>query len=286
MKSLIILLFATFTMCVSAQSPREIQVWPNGPVESSGMVAPEKVASNGSISNSNEARLYVYLPEKSKSIGVTVLICPGGGYGGLAMKHEGYDVAKWLNTFGVAGVVLKYRMPNAHSGIPLEDAKESMRIIRSNAKEWGLDPHRVGVCGFSAGGHLASTLSVRSDSTTNPDFSILFYPVISMKDGVTHNGSRANLLGANPPEDKLEFYSNEKQVTKKTPSTFLILADDDKAVVPENSISYYQALKKNGVPATMYIFPSGGHGFGFKPEFQYHEQMKQLLKGWILRFSK
>lgn len=273
-------------MGVAAQSTKEIVVWPNGPAEVSGIVKPEEVAANGTIANSSDARLYLYLPEKSKSIGITVLICPGGGYGRLAMNHEGHDVAKWLNSFGVTGAVLKYRMPNGHSEIPLTDAKEAMRIIRANAAVWGIDPRKVGVCGFSAGGHLASTLSVRSDSTTRPSFSILFYPVISMKEEVTHKGSRDNLLGLNPDVTKLDLYSNEKQVTTQTPSTFLILADDDKAVVPENSISYYQSLKKNKVSGSLYIFPTGGHGFGFKPEYSYHEQMKQLLKEWIVRFSK
>lgn len=281
MKLLSFALLFMITMSVLGQEVQEISLWPKGAPEESGMLKAEEHLANGIVANVKEAKLYVYLPEKSRANGMAVLICPGGGYGRLAMNHEGYDVAKWLNSLGIAGVVLQYRMPNQHSEIPLTDAKEAMAVIRRSAVSWGIQPNKVGVCGFSAGGHLASTLSVRADSVNRPNFSILFYPVISMKDGVTHRGSRENLIGFNPDESTVKFYSNELQVSKDTPPTLFILADDDKAVVPENSMLYYRAMKSSGVAAAMYLFPTGGHGFGFKPDYKYHQQMKALMSDWL-----
>ena len=270
-----------FASAIFAQQPIEVPVWKNGAPDSNGIEVAESITKEGHALNSKEALMYVYLPQKCDSLTAAVLICPGGGYGRQAMVHEGHDVAKWLNSKGVAAVVLKYRLPNGHSSIPLEDAQEAMRSIRRHAKEWKINPGKVGVCGFSAGGHLASTLGTHFDVSTRPDFMILFYPVISMKQGVTHGGSRLNLIGKEPVADLEKLYSNEEQVTSQTPPTFLILSDDDKAVPPLNSTQFYNALKTNGVAASMYIFPSGGHGFGFRPAFTYHEMMKQLLWSWI-----
>lgn len=212
-----------------------------------------------------------------------VVICPGGGYGGLAMSHEGTEVAEWLNSKGITAVVLKYRMPNKHSNVPLEDGHQAIRYVRENAEELGVDPQKVGILGFSAGGHLASTISTHyatSGISTRPDFSILFYPVITMK-VATHGGSKLNLLGDNPSESDIHRFSNEEQVTVNTPPTILLLSDDDETVPTCNSEQYYSALKQNNIPAAMYIFPEGGHGWGFRKDFRYHEEMKTLLSKWL-----
>ncbi len=220
----------------------------------------------------------VYLPSKPNATGQAVVICPGGGYQVLVYDWEGMDIAKWLNSIGVAGIILKYRLPNAECNIisyksPLLDAQRAIRIVRYHAKEWNIDPENVGIMGFSAGGHLASTAGTHFDTgspdaedpveklSSRPDFMILGYPVISMDDAITHKGSKNNLLGPDPTPELVKEYSNELQVTKDTPPAFLFLASDDKAVIPENSIRFYQALIKNNVPAEMHIYPEGGHGF-------------------------
>ena len=211
-----------------------------------------------------------------KSNGTAVIICPGGGYGHLAINKEGYKVAQWLNTLGISAFVLKYRLPNdlimkEKSIAPLQDVQEAVRIVRRNAEKWHIDPNKIGVMGFSAGGHLASTAATHYDDkvyevadkiSAHPDFSILIYPVISMQEGITHMGSRNNLLGEKASAESIDKYSNEKRVDANTPKTFLVHATDDKAVPVENSINYYLALKQNKVPAEMHIYENGGHGFG------------------------
>lgn len=240
----------------------------------------EKDEKNGIqvISLVQNPDIAVYLPSKPNATGQAVVICPGGGYHVLAYDWEGKDIAKWLNSIGVAGIVLKYRLPNAKSNIvsyksPLLDAHRAIRLVRYHAKEWNIDPQKVGIMGFSAGGHLASTAGTHFDSgnsdsgdpveriSSRPDFMILGYPVISMDEAVTHKGSKRNLLGPDPSPDLVKEYSNELQVTDNTPPTFLFLASDDKSVIPENSLRFYQALVKNNVSAEMHIYPEGGHGF-------------------------
>src|SRR5690606_24257053 len=203
--------------------------------------------------------LSVYLAGSTKANGTSVVICPGGGYSHLAIDKEGYKVAKWLNTLGISAFVLKYRLPNDKimkdkTIGPLQDAQEAMRIVRRNAKKWGLDPNKVGIMGFSAGGHLASTLSTHYNDdvypqtdkiSARPDFSILVYPVVSMEDGVTHQGSKMSLLGENPTLESIEKYSNAKQIDSLTPPAFLLAATDDQVVPVENSIEYYLALKNH-----------------------------------------
>ncbi|GAP72299.1 alpha/beta hydrolase [Candidatus Symbiothrix dinenymphae] len=228
-----------------------------------------------------DAEITIYLPKASVNKHKAVIICPGGGYGGLAIQHEGHQVAEWLKEQGYVGIVLKYRLPEKkYKNIPLEDVQTAFRYARSKAGEWNIT--KVGIAGFSAGGHLAATASTHyTDSITRPDFSILFYPVISMDKDIRHDGSRINLLGDNPPATDLHIYSNEKQVNAQTPPAILLLSDDDNAVLPQNSILYYQALKRNNIPATLYIFPTGGHGWGMNDTFQYKKEMLTLLKSWL-----
>ncbi len=220
--------------------------------------------------------LSIFIPKDAKPNQTAVIICPGGGYMHLAFDKEGTKVAEWFNSLGIAAFVLKYRLPNdlimKNKNVgPLQDAQEAVRYVRQNAAKLNIDPNKIGILGFSAGGHLASTLSTHYDDkvyestykvSARPDFSILMYPVISMENQITHKGSQTNLLGSNPSQDLIDSYSNEKKVTSKTPPAFLIHATDDTVVIPENSINYYLALKKNGVKAELHLYEKGGHGFG------------------------
>ena len=225
------------------------------------------------IAKVSEPKLVAYFAEKPN--GTSVIICPGGGYRILAFSHEGYDVAKELNKQGITAFVLKYRLPSDEIMVdktigPLQDAQQAIRTVRKNAEKWNLDPNKIGIMGFSAGGHLASTLSTHftkslihnPDSISlRPDFSVLGYPVITMGT-FTHKGSKENLLGKNPPEAQVKEYSNELKVNKNTPPAFLFLANDDKGVPSENSVDYMLALKKCGVPVEAHFYKGGGHGFG------------------------
>lgn len=216
-----------------------------------------------------------YIPAKDKSTGAAVLVCPGGGYGGLVIGKEGYDIAEYFSSHGVAAFVLKYRLPDDRimkdkSTGPLQDAQQALQIIRSNAAAWNIDVNKVGIMGFSAGGHLASTVGthfaepvLKTNSTQNvrPDFMVLVYPVVSMSDSLGHRGSRNNLLGKNASAGKIQLFSNELQVTDQTPPAFLIHGGDDKVVDVDNSIAFYEALRHKKIPAEMHIYPKGDHGF-------------------------
>lgn len=277
---LLIIVVLIVTIIVNGQEI--VKLWSEGAPTDNKIIAKEEWQRGGTwVINVSEPELYIYKPEKAN--GVAVVICPGGGYAGLAMEHEGKDVATWLNSKGITALILKYRMPNGNSVVPLEDGQEAMRYVRRNAKKLGVDPAKVGILGFSAGGHLASTISTHygtGEVNTRPDFSILFYPVITMEEA-THGGSRLNLLGEKPSDADKYRFSNEEQVTVNTPPTILLLSDDDKSVPTWNSEQYYTALKRNDIPAAMYIFPEGGHGWGFGKDFKYHEDMKSLLGKWL-----
>lgn len=223
--------------------------------------------------------LEVYLPAATKNTGAAVLIIPGGGYSGIAYSHEGIDIAKEFNAFGVTAFVLKYRLPsdkimtNKTIG-PLQDAQQAIKLIRMRSSEWKIDPSKVGILGFSAGGHLASTAGTQFDKAvidnnenTNlrPDFMVLIYPVISLSDSLMHKGSRDNLLGPDPDAAKIREYSSDLRITPQTPPTLLVHAGDDKGVKVGNSIRFYEGLIRNGVPAEMHLYPTGGHGFGQVP---------------------
>jgi acetyl esterase/lipase len=239
--------------------------------------------------------LTVFLPPEEKSNGMAVLICPGGGYGVLAFDHEGFAIARWLNNNGIAGIILKYRLPsdfimkNKSIG-PLQDAQEAIRIIRRNAAQWKINHNRIGVVGFSAGGHLASTLSTHFDekvyeikdtTSARPDFSLLIYPVITFDSSFTHAGSRRNLIGDNPSEELIRHFSNELMITARTPPAFLVHSSDDKAVPVKNSIVYYQGLVKNNIIAEMHIFQKGGHGYGLAVNRGTESEWPDLCLRWL-----
>jgi acetyl esterase/lipase len=247
-------------------SPPVELLWPSGAPGAKG------------DADGDKPKLTIYLPPEKTATGAAVVICPGGGYGHLAMDHEGHQIAQWLNSIGVAGFILQYRHRNSGAGYghpaPLQDAQRAIRMVRSRAKEWKVDPNRIGILGFSAGGHLASSAGTHfnkryndakdtvDDVSCRPDFMILIYPVISFTEWCAHTGSRQNLLGKDPNETLVESLSNERQVTPETPPTFLVHANDDTGVPPENSIYFYLALRKAKVSAEMHIYQKGPHGFG------------------------
>ncbi len=218
--------------------------------------------------------LTIYRPAENKSNGAAVVVCPGGGYGGLA-DHENKPIAEWLASNGITGIVLKYRLgPRYHHPVMINDANRAIRTVRAHAAQWKIDPKRIGILGCSAGGHLASTAATHFDDgdtnaadpidrvSSRPDLAVLIYPVITLQDPYTHGGSRQNLLGKDPDPKLLELLSNEKQVTKQTPPTFLVHGLDDTAVPPENSLLFVQACRKAGVPVEFHLYEYGAHGFG------------------------
>ncbi|WP_053990543.1 alpha/beta hydrolase [Mangrovimonas sp. TPBH4] len=261
-------------------SQEEIDLYPNGvpnAIEDKGYQEEAEVNEGKAIRvyKVSKPTLAVFKPEKSN--GTAVIICPGGGYGYLAIDKEGVQPAKWLNELGIMAFVLKYRLP--YDGImtdksfgPLQDVQQAIRYVRTHADEFHLDATKIGIMGFSAGGHLAATASTLYDEVVyeegsvslRPDFSILVYPVISMEDVVTHQGSKTNLLDENPGKEEVEKFSSEEQIDAETPPAFLVHATDDGAVPVENSLRYYKGLVENGVSSELHVYNQGGHGFGLK----------------------
>jgi len=240
--------------------------------------------------------LEVFPAPKEKSNGTAVIVCPGGGYALLSFHNEGYPVAEWLNSLGITALILKSRLPSDKimkdkSTGPLQDAQRAMEIVRKNAKDLHIDPGKIGILGFSAGGHLAASLSVHYDDTLykrdhnvslRPDFSILIYPVITMKDDLTHEGSRQNLLGEKPDIRKKQYFSCELNVTKNTPPAFLVHAENDQTVPVENSINYFLTLKNINIPAELHIYEQGGHGFGMGTDSSSSEYYwKDACEKWL-----
>ncbi len=277
-----LLFFYLMSLTLSTVAAQEVlPLWPAdaipNAIASTTLTEQSTTSADGilRISNVSVPTLAVYLPPATKATGAAVMICPGGGYSILAASHEGSDVAHWLNEMGIAAFVLKYRLPNEQImvrpyEVPLLDARQGMTLIRQNASRYGVDPNRIGVMGFSAGGHLASTLSTHPESDmaksalSKPNFAILMYPVISFTGDKIHAGSRDKLLGTAKSPELIRQYSNELQVTAQTPPTLLVHAADDNAVPVENSLNYFLALKQAKVPAEMHVYPNGGHGFGLR----------------------
>lgn len=265
---------------LSAQNTFELPLWPAGAPNSNGLTGTEEDLEGGRVANVIKPSITVYKADKPN--GMAIIMCPGGGYARLAMNHEGHDMAPWLNAQGITYIVLKYRMPNGHYEVPLSDAEQAIRLVRQHAKEWNIRPDRIGIMGASAGGHLAASLAtLYSNNETRPDFQILFYPVISMVPGVTHGGSRQNLLGNNPSQELEDKYTLEKQVNAHTPQAFIMLSADDGAVPPANGIHYFEALLQHQVPATLHVYPTGGHGWGFRDAFTYKRQWTGELEKWL-----
>jgi len=281
-KSILIAIVLTAISLKSMAQNEIIALWPEGKVPNSiaNKVEEKSVTDDTGIlriSGVTIPTITAFIVPKEKATGAAVMICPGGGYGILAASHEGSDLARWFNDRGISAFVLKYRLPDVKAmthqhEVPLMDAMQGMKLIRQSAKKWNIDPDKIGVMGFSAGGHLAATLSThynlgtKASDEAKPNFSILLYPVISLSPELAHGGSRDNLLGPDKSEELIKYYSNELQVSAKTPPAFLVHAMDDGAVPVENSIAYYLALKKFKTPAEMHLYPKGGHGFGLRTE--------------------
>jgi acetyl esterase/lipase len=240
-------------------------------------------------------RLDMYPAPADKATGTAVIICPGGGYWGVAVKHEGKEIAEWLNELGITAFVLKYRLPDDaimvdKSIAPMQDGQQAIRLVRTHAKEWGINPDKIGIMGFSAGGHLAATLSTHfnekvyeSVDTTSarPDFSLLIYPVISMDETITHAGSRYYLLGKNPSPEQVKRFSNELQVNSETPPAFLVHCMDDGTVPVENSVRYAMAMQKQKIPCELHLYQSGGHGFGLAISYGTVSAWRETCSLWL-----
>ena len=261
MKKFVLLLVAGWlTGGLSAQQVEELKLYPD----------------------KEDAMLYVYHPEKESDGMPAILICPGGGYAGLAIDNEGHNMAKWYAGKGLVAAVLKYRLPHGNHTIPLSDAEKGMEILKEHAEEWRVNPECIGVAGSSAGGHLAASLSTLAADEHRPAFAVLYYPVISFDNEITHLGSKENLLGKEiQNKDLVKRYTLQEQVDEKTPPTILLLSDDDSIVPVENSLLYYEALHQHKIPAALYLFPNGEHGWGTQDYFLYKKEAKELIYLWL-----
>jgi len=290
-----------FERCAADEYRHEqIPLWPAGAPGSEGARLTEKYVVRpdgiGWMTGVSQPTLTIYTPPEEKRSGVGVIICPGGGYAGLAVDHEGHTLAKWFAERGIFAAVLKYRhgSPFKHP-IPLGDAQRALRLVRSRAEEWQLQPDQIGIAGFSAGGHLASTAGTRfdeGDSTADDpvervscraNFLVLAYPVISMDTAITHRGSRRLLLPPEPSGELVTLLSAERQVTAETPPAFITHAADDSAVPVENALRFYEALCKSKVSAELHVYATGGHGYGMFRRDQPADRWPDLLEGWLLR---
>lgn len=292
----------SFFFIVSAFSQEiTLSLWPAGKVpnfQKTDEVEKRDTGETIHVSKVQSPEITVYMPSRRNATGQAVIICPGGGYVNLSISWEGTDVAKLLNAKGITAIVLKYRLPNSKSNVvpylsPLLDAKRAIRMARFYSAQWNINKNKIGIMGFSAGGHLASTLGTHFDAgdpsstdpieqfSSRPDFMVLVYPVITMNKPIMHAGSKNNLIGEKASEELAKLYSNELQVTKQTPPTFIVHAEDDKTVPVENSLLFFQALKDNGVPAELHIYPVGGHGFGLALGKGYLETWTDRCVEWL-----
>ena len=270
------IIFIVFIFCgmfLNAQeTPLVLPLWANGAPTGNGLTGAEQHLENGRVANVSVPDITVY--RAANPNGMAIIACPGGAYIRLAMNHEGHDMAAWLNAQGITLVVLKYRMPNGHHDIPLSDAEQAIRLVRRHAREWNLNPDRIGIMGASAGGHLAATLStLYSGADARPNFQIVLYPVINMRNGLPA------LLGANPSEELKTRYSPDLQAKETTPPAFITVSSDDRLV--PHSILYYQALLEKNVHVSLHAYPSGGHGWGFMDSFLYKRQWTEELEKWL-----
>ncbi|MRS61538.1 alpha/beta hydrolase [Larkinella terrae] len=294
------LLSATLLLAssVMAQKPETVELWPQNQIPNAipneAVQEKSEMGKDGilRISDVKVPTITAFLPPKDKATGAAIMVIPGGGYSLLAYGHEGEEMAQWFNERGIAAFVLKHRLPddrtqtNRHE-VPLADAMQGMKLIRQNAAKWNINADRLGVIGFSAGGHLASTLSTHyhrgaaASEEAKPNFAILMYPVVTFG-AKAHGGSRDKLIGKNASPEQIAYYSNELQVDAKTPPTFLVHAQDDKGVPVENSIDYYLALTKANVPAEMHLYPKGGHGYALRVKGKGSiENWPAACEGWL-----
>ena len=270
------------TVCASAAEPQQILLWEQN--------VPNALGNE----DKDKPKIIVSFPDADKSVGTAIVICPGGGYGTLAMDHEGTQIAEWLNSFGVTAAILDYRHRGKGYGHPnpMLDVQRAIRMVRANAEAWNIDSARIGVLGFSAGGHLASVAAVHfadhphpaddiDKMSSRPDFAILCYPVILFDTAYTHRGSMRNLLGDDAPPELIEFYSTEKQVTDQTPPTFQFSTNEDTGVPPENSVEFFLALRRHNVPTELHVYQKGRHGLGRAKGTAGTETWSELCRIWL-----
>lgn len=297
MKKILLILFASILVPLSVGAQEIIPLYsgdvPNSKAGATTLV--KESFGNGMCRNVTTPTLEVFLPEKGKETGTAVVVCAGGGYSVIVYSGEGVMTAKELAKNGVAAFVLKYRLPddaimNDKTIGPLQDAQQAIKVVRENATKWGINPNKIGIMGFSAGGHLASTEATHfkktiientNNTSLRPDFQVVVYPVISMQQNLTHPDSRTQLLGANPTKETVDLFSNELQVDETTPPAYITHAADDKTVDVDNSIGYFEALRHHNVPVEMHIYPKGGHGFIFR-----HQGWMDPLLKWIESTTK
>ena len=265
---------------VAQPKPIEIDLWPNGAPKENGLTGPEQPLENGRVANISRATLYIY-PAPTKNA-PAIISCPGGGYRRLAMNHEGHDMATWFNKQGITYAVLKYRMPNGDIAIPISDALQAVRTLRERADEWNIDPQKVGIMGASAGGNLAAQAATQFTSEEDrPDFQILFYPFIMMS-----KWHAQSLLMGDASDEAVDRYWASKQGKENTPPAFLLCSADDRTVPCQNSIEYFQALRAKGIQATLHIYPSGGHGWGYEEWMPYKREWTAELERWIEQWTR
>ncbi len=294
MKRILLVVAILATIVASAQQKGEVTrttdysqdetivLWDNNNApHSNGLEGEAYESKPHRLVNTTKAILYAYKANKSKATGQAVVICPGGGYGRLAMEHEGRLMAQWLTENGIAAFLLEYRLPNGHKEVPLEDVVEAIRTVRKNAEKFNIDPAKVGVMGFSAGGHLAASVSNIPPVEDRPNFSILYYPVLLANHYASSSNTYHNLLGKNHSASEADEFSMEKLVSKNTPPTILLLSDNDNVVPAAGAAIYYSQLRYHGVKAAMYIFPMGNHGWGNKSKFSYQKEWQHLLLRWL-----
>jgi acetyl esterase/lipase len=283
MKTFFLSTFILFcTAVLNAADQKQILLWEQG--------APNALGDE----EKDKPKITVWFPGKEKAVKTCIVVCPGGGYSGLAMDHEGKQIAEWFNSFGVTAVILEYRHRGKGYGHPnpMLDVQRAIRTVRAHAVDWNIDPAKIGVMGFSAGGHLASTAGTHFDAieepadnidkvSCRPDFMILCYPVVLFGSPFTHRGSQNNLIGENAPPELVEYYSNEKQVTEKTPPTFIFFTTEDTAVPVENGIQFYLALRKFKIPAELHIYQKGRHGLGLAKQMPGTGTWSELCRIWL-----
>ena len=267
-KTLFLLIMSLLSLNIAAQRPTVTNLY----------------EGSAPYENGDTAKLYIYRAKPDKATGRAIVICPGGGYTHLAMEHEGKDWAAVFNSMGITAVVLQYRMPKGDCRVPIADAENAIRFVRNNASAWNVNPDDVGIMGSSAGGHLASTISTHSKGDALPNFQILFYPVITMDPAFTHKGSHDNFLGRGAKKKDEQKYSSDMQVTRTTPRAWIALSDDDSAVPAANGVNYYVELYRHDVPASLHVYPTGGHGWGIRTNFDFHNEMMLELKAWLRSF--
>ena len=295
MKRLLTILLLTFTAMATQAQTSTVKLWDNTSApHSNHLTGPEKDEGQVRYSNTTEAVLYIYEAKKKVATGQAVVICPGGGYALVAMGHEGFEFAEWLAENGVTAAVLKYRMPNNVPQVPMEDAAEALRYMREEYK--GKTPiTELGIMGFSAGGHLAASTAVgvlkangdeSARAAIRPDFAVLFYPVITSDEQFTHKGTYNNLLGNDRTDALSKAWCPLYVAGKDAPKTLMVLSDDDKTVPSQNSTFFYNKLKELGIEASINIFPTGGHGWGFRDSLPYKAQWQEIVLQWLQSVKK